>query len=419
MRIENLRREERGDRLRIAATLTWEERHEPPQEIYFETIKEFGEGLWPNPHAFLMGCIMPAMHYGEQRLSIDGEISPEVRLGLMAATRWILHWFYGPDNHSPVIEARIRPNGLSPTRPERAGMFFSGGVDSFGTLRFNRLNFPFEHPWAVKDGLLVFGLETDEEEKFDHVVRSMREVARETGLTLIPVYTNVRHLNDDWMFWERASHDAIFSAIAHALSRRLTTVSISSTYDIPHIRPQGTHPLLDINYSSADVLVRHDGILLSRLDKTELIADWDVALQNLRVCNNSDLYHSDMLNCGRCHKCVRTMLGLLALGVLQKSRAFPPDVLSAELIESVIDIHPTTVCFYAELTAPLKEKGHQDFAHVLEKKIAAYELRRENQRLRSVVRETVHSKVKRFDHTCLHGNLKRFVSQRRIRSASR
>jgi len=177
MRIENLRREERGDRLRIAATLTWEERHEPPQEIYFETIKEFGEGLWPNPTLFSWAASCRPCIMGSSGYQSTGNL-PEVRLGLMAATRWILHWFYGPDNHSPVIEARIRPNGLSPTRPERAGMFFSGGlilsVPSGLTAQL-----PIRTPLGGQDGLLVFGLETDEEEKFDHVVRSMREVARE------------------------------------------------------------------------------------------------------------------------------------------------------------------------------------------------------------------------------------------------
>lgn len=407
MKIENLRTEKDNGRVRAVADLVWEDHGLPSQEVYFETIKGFGEGLWPNPHSFLMGCIMPAMHYGEERIFIDGEISPEVRLGLTAAVGWIRHWFYGPDHRSIRIEAKTRVDGLSPARPERAGMFFSGGIDSLGALRSNRLTFAPEHPWSVKDGLLVCGLETDDEEKFEHVVKAVSDPAREAGLTLVPVYTNVRHLNDDWMFWERASHDAIFSAVAHALSRRLTTVSISSTYDIPNIRPQGTHPLLDINYSSVDVLIRHEGLLLSRLDKTRLIAGWDAALRNVRVCNNSDLYSSDTLNCGRCHKCVRTMLGLLALGVLDKATAFPPGVLSEELIESVIDIYPTTICFYEELTAPLAEKGHSGFARVLENKITAYRRRQEKNHVRAVLNGTVRTKLKRFDQKYLDGALRR------------
>jgi hypothetical protein len=40
MRIENIRREQSGDRARVTATVHWEECGRPAQDIYFETSEE-------------------------------------------------------------------------------------------------------------------------------------------------------------------------------------------------------------------------------------------------------------------------------------------------------------------------------------------------------------------------------------------
>ena len=143
MRIENLRSEKKGNRVRVAATVIWEDCDRPTQEVYFETDEVFADGLSCNPHAFLVGCIIPAMHYGEKRVIMDAEICPELRTGLITAMNWIRHWYYGPERNLVQIETKTRSNLLTPRTTERAGFFFSGGVDAFATLRANRLTFPF------------------------------------------------------------------------------------------------------------------------------------------------------------------------------------------------------------------------------------------------------------------------------------
>jgi hypothetical protein len=75
MRIENSRLEKTGDRARVTATILWEDCGRPTQDIYFETVEEFADSLTCNPHPFLVACIMPALHFGEQRLSIEGDLS--------------------------------------------------------------------------------------------------------------------------------------------------------------------------------------------------------------------------------------------------------------------------------------------------------------------------------------------------------
>lgn len=402
MKIENLRSEENGNLARVAATVIWEDCDRPTQEIYFETTTAFAQGLSCNPHAFLVACIMPAMRHGEERVSINAEICPELRNGLITAMSWIRHW-YEPDRKPVQIEAKTKSHLPMPHTPERAGLFLSGGIDSLATLRVNRLNFPVEHPGSFKDGFLIHGIEKGKDlELFKQAVSSLSIIALDADISLIPVYTNIRHLDYDSSFWGKEFQGAALSAVAHTFSRRLTTVAIPSSFDISHLYPYGSHPLLDPNYSSSDLQIRHDSILLSRLTKTKLVADWDVALQNIRVCNKPKLIKTGTLNCGQCEKCLRTMLALLALGMLDKTRAFPEVDISEELIlaNAYIKYPPYAEFCYRELIVPLAAKGRLDLVRAIERLIAQYHT---ESRLKQ--RE---ERLKQIDRKFLKGNLFKF-----------
>ena len=388
MRIENIRLEKSGDRARVTATVLWEDCARPTQEIYFETVEKFADGLSCSPHAFLVACIMPAFYFGEERVSIEGEVCPELKDGLMTNLSFMRYWWYEPARRIVKIEARTR-SGFPLTRTsERAGFFFSGGIDALATLRANRLNYPLEHPGSLKDGLLVCGLEIRDPKIFEYVLDSMSTLAEEADVTLIPIYTNIRSLGpeDNTEFWGKFWLDefmgATFSAIAHAFSKRLTEVTINSCHDIPNLIPYSSHPLINPNYSSRDFRIRHEGITLSRFEKTKLVAGWDLALQHLRVCNKTELYQRGMLNCGKCEKCVRTMLALEASGVLEKTSAFPVREIHEELVMAAVQLAPNTFPLYGELIAPLQEKGRLDLVRAIEQKISEYHQseRRKNHR---------------------------------------
>ena len=411
MKIENLRSERKGNRARIAARVSWEDCDRPTQEVYFETEEEFAHGLSCNPHAFLVGCILPAMHYGEERVYIDAEICPELREGLMTAMSWIRHWYYQSDREPVRIDAKVRSRLLNARTPQRAASFLSGGIDALALLRANRFNFPLQHPGSIKDGLIIYGqnIESDNRpETFEQAVTALSRVARDAGLTLIPVYTNIRYLNKDTEFFIAQFHGAILASVAHAFTRRFTAVSIAASGDIAsfsapsrqNCSPYGSHPLLDPNYSSSDLRICHDGLRLSRFAKTKLVADWDIALQNIRVCKPN----WPGKNCGRCEKCVRTMLALVALGVLDKTQAFSEDDVSKEMV-STIRIKKQTAQrgftiedSYVELITPLAKKGRDDLVEAIE-----------DLRARAHYRETAFkARIKRFGREYFHSSLARF-----------
>ena len=62
---------------------------------------------------------------------------------------------------------------------------------------------------------------------------------------------------------------------------------IALSYDAAHLHPWGSHPLLDTYYSSAHFQIEHHGLEMSSFEKTALVADWPIALKNVRVCQKN------------------------------------------------------------------------------------------------------------------------------------
>lgn len=239
------------------------------------------------------------------------------------------------------------------------------------------------------------------EGSFERALNSLAAIAQDAEVNLIRVCTNIRHLDDNVNFWMQQFHGAALAAVAHALSNQLTRVDIASTAKIPRTLPWGSHPLLDANYGSADLRVSHDGLRYSRSEKARLIADWTVALQNIRVCNENP---PDALNCGQCEKCVRTMLEFLAAGSLDQATAFPTQDVSRELLEKVLTVEELRYCVseYSELIEPLAEQGRIDLSRVIQDRFVQLD-----KHLAWEKEEDWKGAVKRFDRKFLKSTLYR------------
>jgi hypothetical protein len=363
MRITNLKVEKGKQLTRVSASVKWEDCDQPTREIYIETDKKFAEDISCNPHAFLVGCIIPAMHFGEKRILLDTEICPGLKDGLKTVMALIEDWSEG--TYRPLsIESKISSAVRHINTQRRSGMFLSGGIDSLATLRVNKMNFPEQHPGSIKDCLLIHGFDIGgviergmKYHVFERAEAAMAHVAKDANVTLIPVYSNIRHLCDDRDLWLNKFFGAVLAAVAHTFDQRISLVYIASSYDIPNLAPCGSHPLLDPEYSSFDLRIKHTDFALSRLEKLNIVAKWDVAFQNFRVCLANV---KDRLNCGKCEKCVRTMTELVSIGALHKTTAFVENDVSPELL-SVFDITIRHRAPFYEVMLPLlKERGRDD-----------------------------------------------------------
>lgn len=373
MRISNLKFIHDGNRARVTANVQWEDCDRPGHNIYIETEEAFAKDLSLSPHVFLVGCIIPALHFGERRIFLDAEICPTLREGLETVMALMKEWTKG--EYKPLnIEANTRSAVRNLNNHKRAGLFLSGGMDSLAALRINKKTYPEQHPGSIKDCLLVHGFDIGgviergmKYHVFDRAKEALSEIAKDANVTLIPVYTNIRHLCDERELWLDRFFGAVLAAVAHAFSSRLNLVYIASSYDIPNLTPCGSHPLLDPAYSSYDLRIIHRDLALSRLEKLRIVADWDVAFQNFRVCLANV---PDRLNCGKCEKCIRTMIELLAIAALDKTKAFVENDVTPELLTQFDITIRHRDSFYREMLSPLKKQGRDDLVNTIKKMLA-------------------------------------------------
>lgn len=372
MKISNLTLTQENSHIRANAWVQFEDCPQPAKQVFIKTSKKYTDDFLANPHAFLVGCLLPAMHRGEKRIFIDQEICPLLKESLQAAMHILKDWTGG--RYQPLtIEARTSPRTNLLDTP-RTGVFMSGGMDSLAALRLNRLNYPATHPAYVKDCLFMHGFDIGgvkargmKYHVFERAQTAIQKITDDADAELIPVYTNIRHLCDQRELWLDSFFGAVLAAIAHSFANRLSMVFIGSSYDIPNLHPCGSHPLLDPEYASYNMRIRHRDYELARLEKIKIVSQWDVALQNFRVCLANT---PDRLNCGACEKCVRTMTELTALGLLHKTDAFVEDEITPEHISRFDITIRNRPPFYKPLIPLLKEQGRDDLAKAIETQLS-------------------------------------------------
>ncbi len=380
MKIEGIVKSSTSGRSRLSAKVIWEDSPKEPQDLFFEVDEQFSEGLSTNSNAYLAACIMPAFRENEERLKIEGQVCPELCDRVNDVMSWMRHWYGKPDQPLVAIEGKKIDKSEGPA-PNRAGIFLSGGVDSLFTLRSNMLNYPKGHPGSIKDAFTVSGLEVRDPVKFGYVQENNLRITEDAGINYISIYTNILELGpkdvgEFWAdFWANMFEGAAFSAIAHSMSNRIDKIFFSASYDVPTIFRwgrsffTGSHPLVDPNFSSSDLTVHLDGISFNRWEKTLAIADWQAALDHLRVCNYFERYEADHVNCCICEKCIRTMICFHYLGVLDKAHAFVSKDVSLEKIKSTVTLSKVNFNYYEEMVKPLEDKGFTEIAAIIKSKL--------------------------------------------------
>lgn len=270
----------------------------------------------PNADAILATCLLPALLWGGT-LEIDAPISPRLlrtQTEFQAIQRmWSQEWNYGL---LPMGEIDVRAPERAPTTPPTGrgvATFFSGGVDSWSVVA--------EYP-EVTHLVFVRGLDLVERPTafVDDVERRLRAAAADLGKTLYVVDTNVRELSNPLLPWD-VYFASPLAAVALLLAPLFERVLVTGDADYETTVGQGVDPLVDHLWSTEELEIAHACGRHSRIERTRLIADDPIAQRALRVCwENLD----GAYNCGRCRKCLSTMITLEALGKREPFETFPP-----------------------------------------------------------------------------------------------
>lgn len=320
MIVTNIRLEESADHCQLTARV----RHESGDGTETDLWLRFPATLRPllNTAAdpFFVALLLPAMVL-EQRLVIEGDVCPRLLESSPQIQDIFASWVKGA-RRIPVEAGRRSSPVLRPGRG--TGSLFSGGVDSFHTL--------LKHRDAITHLLLI--------DRFDRKMTSSDAVSRATcehavrvagdfGKELLVLQSNARLLYGSdkvkWSFY----HGTVLASVSVALGNALHTVLIPASHTYEQLQPWGTHPLLDPLWSTHATRIIHDGAEATRSQKVmEWICGSEPALRSLRVCPSP----GDDYNCGRCEKCLRTMIPIYLAGKLGSSPVFP-SALSLEAME--------------------------------------------------------------------------------------
>ncbi len=372
-----------GDVQISSATVVWEDRSFPDQVLTFEVSDPAscdGNGSGPakrddgpGADAFLAACFPLAAVHGEARIRIEGQPCPMLVEGLRTVHAWWTSWGGMPAS-APEIETIPRSHGNVLEGSRRSVAFLSGGVDGLHMLMHNRRLYREDDPAYIRDALFIHGFDIGkrardpENERFRMALRRLKPVAVEIGIRIIPCRTNLRHLPVPPDFWEHRHTGAALAAVGHAAIRGPALLFIGGSYPVNAPIPWGSHPAVDGLFSSQRVTVIHEGSRFSRLQKVRDIAAWPAALAALRPCPAKPGTHA---NCGRCEKCLRTRLELLAAGV-EETAAFGPSYTPIELWEEAAasDVADRAI-FYRDLLPALRTRGFEPLCRVIEEKLAS------------------------------------------------
>ena len=309
VRVTELRSDERDGRVERSARVRWAG---GDFLLSVTTPPELASGgLDATP--FLCATLLLAMRVGED-LELGGAVSPRL---LGRVPRVVdLYATWDPRLHRSRVsaESELPPAG----RAGGVACFFSRGVDSMFAAAV-----PRGLPGAITQLVYCDGLEplhspaTRVEE-----VRLAREAARQLGLPLVAIETNLRKLSDplvrDWGDMAGAGLTFLANAMAGAFGHVVIPSSAAPTTLIP----TGSSPLLDPLFSTEDLEIHHEAPATRPAKVAWLARERPDLLPHLKVC-----FHEDRPdNCGRCPKCVLTMLSLEAAGALPLATGFPPEL---------------------------------------------------------------------------------------------
>jgi hypothetical protein len=206
---------------------------------------------------------------------------------------------------------------------KRTALFFSLGVDSFYTLLRDHVRTGDAHE-AISDLIVVRGFDVALGERntrfFGQVLENCELVAMELNKNLVPVATNLREFGDRFMEWNLYFGSALAS-VALILERMFNRVHIASSGYPESIQGiAGSDLFLDPLWSTERSIFVHSDPSVKRIDKIRFISQFPLAMKTLRVCYSNP---NNEYNCGRCEKCLRTMILLDICESLGKCLTLP------------------------------------------------------------------------------------------------
>lgn len=270
--------------------------------------------------ALVAALLLPAMALGED-LHVGSDVSGRLLSRVPDIAAIYRAWTFN------VSGATVTAPSATPiTTGEGDALFFSGGTDSFYSLLKHRSRSRLSRLVFVNGFDIPLG-----NPSLGPALASVERVAAAAGATTVTISTNVRSLSEPIVGWG-AYHGAVLASAGLLLSGDVSCCLIPASRAYQYLTPWGSHPALDPLWSTEVLEFIHDGADAVRHEKLRAVAEDVLGQRELRVCLQS-MNGLDVYNCGRCEKCLVTMLALQLQGLLAGVTTFP--ALDLELVNTL------------------------------------------------------------------------------------
>ncbi len=290
--------------------------------------------LEPSLEAFGSALLVPALHSGRV-LRMEGPCCAQWAANMQVLTQEFRRlWYRG---HPRPLIVPERPESRGERQGSGTMLCFSGGVDAFHTLLRGG------HHVDTLVYVVGYDLKLRERTRAKAVAALVRDVADEVGCGCCVIRTNLRkHPLVRSAPWLHAFGGAL-AAVAHLLSSHGDRLLISSDglgFEHPE---SGSRASTDPLFGSESVAIDHVSPTITRIEKIRAIAGERIVQRHLRVCWRNV---GALANCGRCEKCVRTMLTLDTCGMLGRYEGFGRGRGLQEAIDGLARVDGVVDSFY-------------------------------------------------------------------------
>lgn len=368
--------EQNGEQCVLSAPVGVEARDPAlPGELRFALAGSDASRLSAGGDAFVVALLPVAMRLGED-IRVSGPVSTRLAHGLVAYQDILATWFPSLFRPVPIHYEKLESRKDDP-RPEGVGCTFSGGVDSFYTLwRGTAPRQPIAD-YRLTHALMINGFDQIVDETGDGASRGMERVYRpvlaEAGVELVMLSSNMKRFRDA-VFPKGVrvlSFGSPLAAGAHALGRLFGRFSLAghATPAYADLAPMGSHPALDHHLSTDQLQVIHDAAPATRWQRIARLAELPAFRSTLRVCVREPRFDDAtgaVVNCCDCEKCIRTMIALDLLGLLDRFPTFP-DRQALDRYRHPEKIARHSAMFLVDNLRLASSRGRSDWADVLER----------------------------------------------------
>lgn len=320
-------------------------------EMYFEVDSEYEEFLcFERADAFLVGLLPYAMNHSHT-IESEGVISEKLYYQITSILIPSLSKYISNNKFIKIytnLDCNVLPN------QNAVGTGLSAGVDSFHTIFSNlnkeTVNYNITHLTFFNVGSHGSNGGGRARELYQNRMKKVKEFADEYNFEFIAVDSNISELLN--MSFVKTHTFRSFSA-ALSLQKLFSKYYYSSGFPLDEFafseKSTAYYDLLNVHtLSTENISFYSTGATESRLEKVDYITTYKPTYKYLNVCFRNGT------NCGRCEKCIRTMLELYALNKL-------------DFYSSVFDIAEFNKSIHSRMGFMLANKNNTNYKEIIHK----------------------------------------------------